>query len=183
MRERYEEAGGEKRTELLDEMRAMTGFHRKALIRAMNRRSVPPGQRCKKRGRPRLYGRRVVGALRVIWEAADHPWSARLKALLPSWLRHARRHVAISDETEKRLLEMGPRQMDRCLAPYKRDLRRRMYGRTKPGTLLKHHIPLKTDRWDVTEPGFTEVDLVSHSGDCADGEFAHSVNLTDIEST
>ena len=36
---------------------------------------------------------------------------------------------------------------------------RRMDGRTKPGTLLKHHIPIKTDHWDVTEPGFTEVDL------------------------
>jgi hypothetical protein len=91
--------------------------------------------------------------------------------------------MAISEETEKRLMRMSARQMDRCLAPHKRELRRRMYGRTKPGTLLKHHIPLKTDRWDVTEPGFSEVDLVSHSGDCADGEFAHSVNLTDIDST
>jgi hypothetical protein len=183
MRERYERAKGHKRTELLNEMAAMTGFHRKALIRAMNRPAgAAAGQRGKKRGRPRRYGPRVVGALRVIWEAAGYPWSARLKALLPTWLPHARRHVAISEETEKRLRAMSPRQMDRCLAPYKRALRRRLYGRTKPGTLLKHHIPLKTDRWDVTEPGFTEIDLVSHSGDCADGQFAHSLNLTDIDS-
>jgi hypothetical protein len=57
---------------------------------------------------------------------------------------------------------------------------RRLYGRTKPGSLLKHHIPIQTDHWDVTGPGFTEIDLVSHSGDCAEGEFAHSFNLTDI---
>src|SRR5437899_1951415 len=44
----------------------------------------------------------------------------------------------------------------------------------------KHAIPIKTDHWDVTRPGFTEIDLVSHSGECADGEFAHSFNLTDI---
>jgi hypothetical protein len=58
-----------------------------------------------------------------------------------------------------------------------------MYGRTKPGTLLKHHIPIKTDHWDVTEPGFMEVDLVSHSGERAEGEFLHSLDMTDIHTT
>ena len=184
MRERYERAKAAKRTELLNEMAAMTGFHRKALIRRMNRPvDVRHGAGRKRRGRPTVYGPRVVAALVVIWKAAGYPWSARLKALLPAWLPHARRHVAISEEMEKRLRRMSPRQMDRCLGPQKRDLRRRMYGRTKPGTLLKHHIPLRTDRWDVHEPGFSEVDLVSHSGDCADGEFVYSVNLTDIDST
>jgi hypothetical protein len=65
----------------------------------------------------------------------------------------------------------------------KAQLRTRLYGRTKPGTLLKHQIPLRTDRWDVTEPGWSEIDLVSHSGDCAEGEFAHTLDLTDIDST
>jgi hypothetical protein len=155
MRERYERAKGDTRTELLNEMAAMTGYHRKALIRAMNRPAgAAPARRRKSRGRPRRYGPRAVGALRVIWQASGYPWSARLKALVPAWLPHVRRHLAIAEETEKRLREMSPRQMDRCLAPYKRDLRRRMYGRTKPGTWLKHHIPLKTDRRDVTKPGF-----------------------------
>ena len=72
---------------------------------------------------------------------------------------------------------------DRVLAADKREVRRRLYGRTKPGTLLKHHIPLRTDRWDVTTPGWTEVDLVAHSGARADGEFAHTVNQTDIVTT
>jgi hypothetical protein len=61
--------------------------------------------------------------------------------------------------------------------------KRRIYGRTKPGYLLKHHIPVKTDRWDVQSPGFTEVDLVSHSGNSASGEFAHTLNVTDIHTT
>src|SRR5208337_3907207 len=55
-----------------------------------------------------------------------------------------------------------------------------LYGRTKPGTLLKHHIPLKTDHWDVQVPGFTEIDLVSHSGNSAAGDFCYSLNVTDI---
>jgi hypothetical protein len=70
--------------------------------------------------------------------------------------------------------------MDRRLQDRKRQLPTRRYGRTKPGTLLKHHIPLKTDRWDVTVPGYTAIDLVAHCGDRGDGEFAHSLNLTDI---
>jgi hypothetical protein len=49
--------------------------------------------------------------------------------------------------------------------------------------LLKHQIPLRTDRWAVTEPGFTEIDLVAHSGDRAEGEFLHSLNVTDIHTT
>ncbi|MBI4482384.1 MAG: hypothetical protein HY652_05785 [Acidobacteria bacterium] len=48
---------------------------------------------------------------------------------------------------------------------------------------MKHQIPIKTDHWDVTAPGFTEVDLVSHSGPSAEGEFIHSLNLTDIHTT
>jgi hypothetical protein len=62
-------------------------------------------------------------------------------------------------------------------------VRKGLYGRTKPGTLLKHHIPLRTDRWDVTVPGFTEVDLVAHSGESGEGEFLHSLNPTDIHTT
>jgi hypothetical protein len=81
------------------------------------------------------------------------------------------------------MLEISPRQIDRRLKPRKTELRHRIYGRTKPGTLLKHHIPIKTDHWDVTCPGFAEIDLVAHSGSRADGEFAHSLNLSDIHST
>ena len=61
----------------------------------------------------------------------------------------------------------------------KRRRRRRLYGRTKPETLLKHHIPLKTDHWDVKVPGFAEIDLVSYSGNSG-GDFCYPLNLTDI---
>jgi hypothetical protein len=125
----------------------------------------------------------VVRALRAIWTAAGYPWSRRLKALVPTWLPWARRRLAVSAATEAKVRAISARQIDRLLAPDKRTIRRRLYGRTKPGTLLKHHIPVKTDHWNVTAPGFTEVDLVSHSGDRADGDFLHTLNLTDIHTT
>jgi hypothetical protein len=126
------------------------------------------------------YGPRVISILRGVWEAADYPWSVRLKALLPEWMPWIRPRFRPTPEIERQLLQISARSLDHRLRAYKRRLRRRIYGRTKPGTLLKHHIPLKTDRWEVQVPGFTEIDLVSHSGNSASGDFCYSLNLTDI---
>jgi hypothetical protein len=121
--------------------------------------------------------------VRAVWEAANYPWSTRLKALLPLWLPWIRERFPLTRAQEKQLLAISARQIDRRLQDHKTQLKRRLYGRTKPGTLLKHHVPIKTDHWDVTQPGYAEVDLVSHSGESADGEFIHSLTLTDIQST
>jgi hypothetical protein len=125
----------------------------------------------------------VIQVLAAIWAAAGYPWSVRLKALLPLWLPWARTRYRLTPALERQRRALSPRQMDRRLQERKRQLPGRRYGRTKPGTLLKHHIPVKTDRWDVTVPGYTEIDLVAHGGDRGDGEFAHSLNLTDIHTT
>jgi hypothetical protein len=181
MRERYGMATRREKSRLLDEAVAVTGRHRKGLIRAW--RAEPRPARRRRAGRPTRYGPTVVRALVAIWTAAGYPWSLRLKALLPTWLPWARRRLGLSPATEAGLGRISARQMDRVLAPHKRTIRRRQYGRTKPGALLKHHIPLRTDRWTVTVPGFTEIDLVAHSGDRAEGEFGHTLNLTDIHTT
>ena len=182
MRNRYLGASRREKGRLLTEAVTVTGYHRKAVIRAWRR---PAARRARgpRRGRPTRYDAAVVRALRAIWAAAGYPWSRRLKALRPMWLPWARRRLAVSPATEAQVRAISARQMDRLLAPDKRTIRRRLYGRTKPGTLLKHHIPVKTDHWDVTEPGFTEVDLVSHSGDRADGDFLQSLNVTDLHTT
>ena len=183
MRDRYVRAQTRRaRGQLLTEAVAVTGYHRKALIRAW-RRSPRPSRRPRRLGRARRYGPAVVRALRAIWTAAGYPWSVRLKALLPLWVPKARKRLALTPAVEAALGTISARQIDRVLAADKRRIRRRQYGGTKPGTLLKHHIPIKTDHWDVTEPGFTEVDLVSHAGDCADGEYVHSLDMTDIHTT
>ncbi|HEV8310166.1 MAG TPA: integrase [Methylomirabilota bacterium] len=179
---RYGQAAREAKRRILDEFCATTGYHRKSAVRLLN--GPPPGGAPpRRRRRPARYSPAVIQALTAIWEAAGYPWSVRLKALLPLWLPWARRRLRLSASVCQRLRAISARQIDRRLAPRKRHLTRRRYGRTKPGTLLKHHIALRTDHWDVTVPGFTELDLVAHAGHRADGEFAHSLNVADIHTT
>jgi len=180
--DRYHRSGPEKKGAILDEFCRVCGYNRKYAIRLLNG-SRPEARPRRRRGRGPSYGGQVIQALVLVWEAAGYPWSVRLKALLPLWLPWLRKRIPMTPATERQLLTISSRQIDRRLKSRKTELRRRIYGRTKPGTLLKHHIPIKTDHWDVTRPGFTEIDLVSHSGNCAEGEFAHSFNLTDIHST
>ena len=180
-RKRYGKADRAGRSRLLDEFCTQTHYHRKYAIALLGLPADSPEPGCVIRQRGVSYSKASIRVLERIWKAAGYPWSVRLKAMLPQWLPWARQHMrGVTPAVEAQLLRMSPRQMDRRLKEKKRRLKRRLYGRTKPGTLLKHHIPIKTDQWDVTEPGFCEIDLVSHSGPNASGEFIHSFNLTDI---
>jgi hypothetical protein len=179
---RYQGAQRAEKQRILDEFCHVTSYHRKSALRLLHG-PVPERKPLAPRHRPPTYGTRVIQVLAAIWRAAGSPWSLRLKALLPLWLPWARRHFRLTPALEAQLLRLSPRQMDRRLAPYRRPGETGRFGRTKPGTLLKHQVPLRTDRWDVTVPGFTEIDLVAHGGESGDGEFAHSLNLTDIHTT
>jgi hypothetical protein len=179
---RYRAASRREKGRILDEFCQVTGYHRKSALRRLNGRR-PSAPRGRRRGRPLVYGPAMASALREIWTAAGYPWSVRLRALLPLWLPWARRRLRLTPGVCQQLQAVSSRQIDRVLRPAKRTLKTRRYGRTKPGTLLKHHIPVKTDRWDVGAPGFTETDLVAHAGGRGDGEFAHSLNVTDIHTT
>src|SRR2546426_8985300 len=179
--EGYRQARRADKGRILDEFCAVTGYHRKAAIRVLT--GPAPGAARPTPRRPVKYAPPVIEALRQIWVAAGYPWSVCLKALLPLWLPWGRVRLRLGAGVAQKLVTISPRQMDRRLAPYRRELLRRLYGGTKPGTLLKHHIPLKTDRWDVATPGFSEIDLVAHCGSLGDGEFVHSLHLTDIHTT
>lgn len=180
--ERYQKAERKGKNVILSEFCANTGYHRKYAIRLLNR-ARPEKRRPVPRPRGVSYSREAVTVLAAVWEAAGYPWSVRLKALLPGWMPWIRKRFGLSPEMQKQLLHISPRQIDRRLQAHKTQRKRRIYGHTKPGYLLKHHIAVKTDRWDVQSPGFTEVDLVSHSGNSASGEFGHTLNVTDIHTT
>ncbi len=135
---------------MLNEFCLTTGYHRKYAIRILNGPAPGKGPARPVRKRGLSYGHELLSVLTSVWEAAGYPWSARLKALLPAWMPWIRKRFKLSPVIEKQLLSISPRQMDRRLAAKKNQHKRRIYGRTKPGYLLKHHIPVKTDNWDVT---------------------------------
>ena len=179
---RYRQAAREMRRKMLDEFCANTGYNRKYALRLLN--GPPPGRARPQpdhpaRRRP-TYGKELVSVVKEIWKAAGYPWSVRLKALIPLWMPWVRKHFHPSPEVERQLLAISARQIDRRLRAYKVGYKGRVYGGTRPGRLLKHHIPLKVDRWDARVPGFTEVDLVAHSGNSGEGEFAYTLNVTDV---
>src|ERR1019366_1863274 len=78
------------------------------------------------------------------------------------------------------LLALSAATLDRLLQP----LRVRYPGKglagPKPGTLLKHHLPVRPGHWDITRPGFIEADTVAHGGSSLAGNFVWSLVLTDI---
>jgi hypothetical protein len=181
---RYRKASKTMKTRILDELCAATGYHRQYAIAQLNRmEDVEPRRPTPRRGRRRFYRPEDLAIIERVWEEAGYPWSVRLKAILQGWRPWIRRRYHLSAAQEGRILGIGARTIDRYLARKKRDLRKRLYGRTKPGTLLRHRIPVKCESWDETTAGHLELDTVSHSGECASGLFAASFNLTDIAST
>jgi len=179
----YQKVSKPFRGRILDEFCQVCDYHRKYAIRLLNGPAPQKPKTMVRKGRPWTYGAKVISALTAVWEAAGYPCSVRLKALLPLWLPWAIKRMGLTAQVQKQLLMISPATIDRRLKGKRGQLKKRLYGRTKPGTLLKHHIPIKTDSWDVKSPGFTEIDLVSHSGNSASGEFLHSLNVTDIHST
>jgi hypothetical protein len=179
---RYRKASKELRSLILNEFCQVCGYNRKYAIRLLNA-PAPQKPTARRKTRSPSYAAKVISVLGVIWEAAGYPCSQRLKALLPLWLPWVQKRFWLSAKLQKQLLSISPSTIDRRLKAKRRLLKKRLYGRTKPGTLLKHHIPIKTDSWDVSTAGFTEIDLVSHSGNSEQGEFIHSLNVTDIHST
>jgi len=185
MRERYLQASRKAKGAILTELCAATGMHRKAAIRCLRRPPVDEAARtaARRSGRRARYPAALRPILGLLWEAMGRPWSVRLRAGLPLWLPALRRRQPIPEPFIELLLTISARTIDRLLASARRQAGRRQFGRTKPGTLLRREIPIQTAAWQTGLPGYTEMDLVSHSGPNAAGEFLHTLNLTDIEST
>jgi transposase InsO family protein len=179
LQKRYDNAHGRKeKGRILDEVCANLGCHRKHAIRLLN--GAAPSLERPFRQRDCVYPERLIRVLESIWRASFYLWSDRLKMAMPLWLPWAKKSWKLSAEEEAQLLGMSASTMDRRLASYKQKLGRRIYGKTKPGKFLRERIPIQAESWRIPEPGWSEVDTVSHSGACARGIFAYTVNEVDL---
>jgi len=184
LRGRYFRASKEEKGKMLDEFIRVTGFHRKAAIRLLNRVSRPTLG--KRRGRKRKYGSEVAEALKEVWEASDRLCSQRLKPFIPEMVKVLRRHgeQCIDTSLEAQLCQISRSTIDRLLRPYRRLGGRRPLSTTRPGSLLKRAIPIRTFAdWEEDQPGFMETDLVAHCGDNVEGFYLNTLCAVDVASS
>jgi hypothetical protein len=177
---RYLKASKVDKQKILDEFTASTGYHRKYAIRILKhgykRRPHKP------KGRTAIYRGEVVEALEQIWEIYGRICSKRLHPYLPEGIKVLERCgvLILSTQTKDLLLRMSRSSIDRCLAPARFNKPRGL-STTKPGTLLKKNIPVRTFAdWNEDKPGFMEVDLVAHCGDTTAGQFLNTLTCTDV---
>jgi hypothetical protein len=182
--QRYRRARKRLKSKILNELCKVCGYNRKYAIRKLatgllDDKARPPK---KPRGRPRkrLAGH-VLEVLKAVWERSHYPWSVRLTVILRLWMPSIRQRFSLTDAEQRVLVSVSASTIDRALRAHRQKVKRRLYGLTKPGRLLRHQIPIRTEHYPVDGPGWAEVDTVSHSGNCAEGDFANSVNLTDID--
>jgi hypothetical protein len=179
---RYKRATKTQKHLILDEFCAATKYHRKHAIRLLRgfRRFTKPQP--KPRGPKPVYDSpELLKALKKIWLAANQPCSPRLKASLPLWLpSYGKTFGELSPQVRKNLQTISPATIDRLLKPVRIRYKKRGRATTKPGTLLRKQIPLKTNQWDESRPGFLEADTVAHCGDTVAGMFTFTVDCVDI---
>ncbi len=199
--ERYQRSTKTVRGQILKEFIQLTGYSHcygshilhnwgKHHVRMINGKRVEIvlgiKQRKQRRTKPRRYDGAIILILKRIWVISDGLCGKRLRAFIDTALPVLERWHEIvlpDDETRAKLLAISPATIDRLLAPTRKNFWDRGRSATKPGTLLKHHIPIRTyEEWNERTPGFLEIDLVAHDGGSAYGDFIQSLDATDIAS-
>ena len=182
-RQRYNMAASKKeKTEIINEICTLFQYHRKAAIRHLNRARLPI-RRSKRGPKPTYDPAVLVPILKRFWFAADQPCGKRLSALIPNWLPfYIQEYGSIEEDVQKKLLTLSSASIDRLLKHTRIQLTHKGRSGTKPGTLIKQHIPIKVEHWDDRKPGFMETDTVALCGQSLAGDFVWCITMTDIAS-
>ena len=194
LQDRYRKSSKKEKIVMLDELIQLTGYNRSYAGRVLRRKEVLgylniAGQRVKylapgrKRKRQRFYDEQVLSALKQLWREADSICSKRLAPFLTEFIPVLERHgeIKLDPKVREKLLTISAATIDRLLADTRKKQQLKGRSTTRPGSLLKKNIPIRTfSEWDDKRPGFFEVDLVSHDGGNSRGDFIQSLNFTDI---
>ena len=180
-RKEYLRASKSQKKRMLDELEVLIGYHRKSLVRMF-------GDHAEKKKAPARQPRAskyepIRPQLRVLWAMALYACGRRLRPFIDETLSGLMRFGEMSPTTrEESLLRLiSASTIDRMLAPERASLTIKGRTTTKPGTLLRSQIPVRTfAEWTENEPGFFELDLVGHCGGSVSGEFLYTLNMTDV---
>ena len=198
----YKRATKKQKGQILDTLTKLAGYNRSYAARVLRQRARPAvlgrgvvdginvtlvedrrTKRRKKRKRRRTYDKDVLVSLQKVWVICDGICSKRLAPYLAEIVLTLERlgELTLDEETKRKLIGISPATIDRMLAPVRKRYQLRARSQTKPGTLLKHQIPIRTfSDWDKLRPGFVEIDLVSHEGGNARGDYAYTLDATDV---
>jgi hypothetical protein len=194
---RYRKAGKKEKGIILNEFVELTGFARsygamvlrnQGRVVAVNRKlrvRGDVGKKLPRRGRGATYDEAVVKALVQVWRIMDYICGKRLAPVLGEIVERLQRHDELRCDaaTRKKLSGMSAASIDRRLRSERQKYQLKGRSHTRPGTLLKHQIPMRTfTEWDEQQPGFLEIDLVGHDGGVLDSHHAFTLNAVDIAS-
>jgi len=191
---RYQKASKKKKGAILDEFIALTGYDRcyaSYLLKNHGRKvwinnkviAIGDIRKRHKRQRQRTYGEDVLKPLKQIWVIMDCICGKRLRPMLKEVLAILQKHkeLKVIGEARKKLLRISASTIDRILKPERKKYELKGRSLTKPGTLVKHQIPIRTfSEWDEQRPGFVEINLVGHEGGNPRGDFIQTLNVTDV---
>ena len=178
--DRYRVAGREEKGRILDELCAITGWHRKHGVRALAAKAAVQADLCQRR---LTYGPAVKDALVALWEASDRICGKRLVIMIPSLLpsleMHGRLSLGQADRTL--VLSVSAATIDRLLV----DTRIAAAGgrRRRVGffSAVRREVPIRTfNDWNDPVPGFCEIDMVAHGGTSTTGSFIQTLTMVDV---
>jgi len=184
MKPRYLKAKPEKKSAMLDEYCATTGLNRKYVTGCLSPKiDLSARKNRQRKKRTPTYGNNETYYLKKIWGILDYPCSQRLKPMIGEMINVLSRfnELNVPKEVEEKLLRISTTTIDEKLKKFRHEIIRKVVGTTKPGTTVK-----KTDTNPYLVvgrnhgPGFCELDTVAHCGSHAGGDFANTLNLTDI---
>ena len=175
---RYFTANRKQKSLILNELSQTLAIHRKSAIRLLG--NPPQPKKSTRTPRPFLYSKKVIWILEELWRMCEYPCGTILKACTPLWMPFLKKHYQLDPSTEASLFKISASTIDRRLKEKRMKLKSKIYGKTKPGLILRNQIPIKTSSLNIGSPGSLELDLVSHSGFSAAGEFVYTLNSVDI---
>lgn len=180
-RHEYDEAGKAGKSAILGELQRTTGFHRKSLLRLLAKGAAVPAEKVDRRRGSRYAV--ILPPLHTIWEAHLCICGKRLQPHIPEVMpvMLEKGELQATPIQQELLLSVSAATIDRLLGRHRRQLGGHGRATTRPGTLLREHIPIRTfSEWNEQRPGFLEVDLVAHCGGSAAGEYLHTLCMTDV---
>jgi hypothetical protein len=194
---RYQKARKKEKRLILDEFTKLTGYGRRYasyVLRShgrkvrINETTVLQSDIRKRNPRKKapIYDSEVLEALREIWDIMDYLCGKRLAPVLKEVIIRLERcgEIRILEKVREKLFRISPATIDRLLAKERKKQQIKGRSNTKPGTLLRNQIPIRTfSDWNEKKPGFAEIDLVGHDGGDSHGEFAQTLDVTDICTT